>query len=129
MRFEDICVYTAVRYMGCPPSVLGEDPLLAGRVTARWPDSFRATFARHRNYGCNTVAADMFEPRLTGCDGAAGPAAHSRRRSAGPPVTSAQARPTGDSPKKQATQVDKGFVSNVGCLYAIRYAQPRRRRG
>jgi hypothetical protein len=48
MRFEDICVDTAVRYMGCPPSVLGDDSLLAGRVTARWPDSFRVG----RNAGC-----------------------------------------------------------------------------
>ena len=67
MRFEDIRVDMAVRYVGCPPSVLGEDPLLAGRVTARWPDSFRVTFAHQRSYRYNTVAADMFEPLQTGC--------------------------------------------------------------
>jgi hypothetical protein len=106
MRFEDICVDTAVRCIGCPPSVLGDDSLLAGGVTARWPDSFRVTFAHQRSYGCNTVAADMFGPRQTGCDGAAGPAAHSQRRSAGPPVTSAQARPPATRRRKQATRVD-----------------------
>jgi len=68
MRFEDICVDMAVRYVGCPPSVLGHDPLLAGTVTARWPDSFRLTFMHHRSYRYNTVAADMFEPLQTGCD-------------------------------------------------------------
>jgi hypothetical protein len=68
MRFEDICEDMAVRYVGCPPSVLGEDPLLAGTVTARWPASFRVTFAHRRSYRYNTVAADMFEPLVTGCD-------------------------------------------------------------
>jgi hypothetical protein len=68
MRFEDIGEDMAVRYVGCPPSVLGEDPLLAGRVTARWPASFLVTFARRRSYRYNTVAADMFEPLLTGWD-------------------------------------------------------------
>ena len=68
MRFEDICVDMAVRYVGCPPSVLGDDPLLAGRVTARWPNSFRVTFVHQRSYRYNTAAADMFEPLQTRCD-------------------------------------------------------------
>jgi hypothetical protein len=68
MRFEDIGEDMAVRYVGCPPSVLGDDPLLAGRVTARWPDSFRVTFAHQRSYRYNTAAADMFEPLVTGCN-------------------------------------------------------------
>jgi hypothetical protein len=68
MRFEDISVDMAVRYLGCPPSVLGDDPLLAGRVTARWADSFGVTFAHQRSYRYNTFAADMFEPLVTGCD-------------------------------------------------------------
>jgi len=72
MRFEDISVDMAVRYLGCPPSVLGEDPLLAGTVTARWPGSFRVTFAHQRSYRYNTVAADMFEPLVSRCDRTAG---------------------------------------------------------
>jgi hypothetical protein len=31
MRFEDICEDMAVRYVGCPPSVLGEDPCWRAR--------------------------------------------------------------------------------------------------
>ena len=69
MRFEDIGVDMAVRYVGFPLSVQGDDPLLAGGVTARWPDSFRVTFANQRSYRYNMVAADMFEPLKTGCDG------------------------------------------------------------
>jgi hypothetical protein len=65
MRFEDISVDMAVRYVGCPPSVLSDDPLLAGRVTALWPDSFRVTFVHQRSYRYDTVAADMFEPLET----------------------------------------------------------------
>jgi hypothetical protein len=55
----------AVRYVGCPPSALSDDPLLAGRVTALGPDSFRVTFVHQRSYRYNTVAADMFEPLET----------------------------------------------------------------
>jgi hypothetical protein len=90
--------------VGCPPSVLGEDPLLEGRVTARWPDSFRVTFAHQRSYRYNTVAADMFEPLPTGCDGTPGGGMIHAHATGGGPAAGSAGRPLNTAARRPVTR-------------------------
>jgi hypothetical protein len=89
---------------GVPAVLLGEDPLLAGRVTARWPDSFRVTFAHQRSYRYNTAAADMFEPLPTGCDRSPGGGVIGAGAIDGGPATGSAGRPLSVAARRPVTR-------------------------